>query len=105
MGIESKGQKTVSTQGTMPQHMQENSSNAGTYPGLLPVTTKKGFQKGISKVPGFQEGGNSLKPLKDMGSTQLQMTVRVGQGWTEALTSSALCLCSDTGKTLRSFPT
>lgn len=66
--------------------MQENSSNAGAYPGLLPITTKKGCKQSISKVFGFQAGGNSLKPLKDMGSIQLQMAVRVGQGWTESLT-------------------
>lgn len=69
--------------------MQENPSNAGAYPGLLSITTKKGCQQGISKALGFQVGGNSLKPLKDVGSIH-HMTVpivRVGQGWTEGLTS------------------
>lgn len=53
------------------------------------LTTKKGCQQGISKALGFQVGGNSLKSLKDVGSIH-HMTVpivRVGQGWTEGLTS------------------
>lgn len=89
-GAESKEEGAVSTQGSMPQYAQENSSTTGADPGLLSITTKKGCQQGIRKVLGFQVGGNSLKPLEDMNSIQHHMTVptvRVGQGWTEAPTS------------------
>lgn len=87
-GAESKGERTISTQGTMPRYRQ-NSSDTGAYPGLLSITTC-GCQQGACKAPGFQAGGNGLKPLKDMGSIQHLMTVpivRVGQGWTVAQTS------------------
>lgn len=81
------GERTLSTQGTMPQYIQENLSNTGADPGLFLITTKKGCRQAISKVLGFQVRTNSLKPLKDMGSIQHHMTVptvMAGQGWTEA---------------------